>query len=94
MIPHMGLTDDDPVGREIRLGRTHAYRALLDAIPPLDEDLPTRKLKAIAGSVPGLGEFPPGCPFRNRCPRADDVCVTMPALVGDGHRAACWHPLT
>ena len=73
----------------------HPYtRALLDAIPPLDEDLPDRKLKAIAGSVPGLGEFPPGCPFRNRCPRADGACVVMPELDGTDHRAACWHPLT
>jgi peptide/nickel transport system ATP-binding protein len=80
----------------------HPYtRALLDAIPPLDEDLPTRKLKAIAGSVPGLGEFPPGCPFRNRCPRADDICATMPPLEAvrqaeaeRGHCAACWHPIT
>jgi peptide/nickel transport system ATP-binding protein len=72
----------------------HPYtRALLDAIPPLDEDLPSRKLAAIPGSVPGLGEFPPGCPFRNRCPRADDACATMPPLEGDGHRTACWHPL-
>jgi peptide/nickel transport system ATP-binding protein len=73
----------------------HPYtRALLDAIPPLDEEVSSRKLKAIAGSVPGLGHFPPGCPFHNRCPRADDVCVTMPALEGDDQRAACWHPLT
>jgi len=72
----------------------HPYtRALLDAIPPLDQDLPSRKLAAIPGSVPGLGEFPPGCPFRNRCPRADEVCATMPPLEGDGHLAACWHPL-
>ena len=72
----------------------HPYtRALLDAIPPLDEELPSRKLAAIPGSVPGLGQFPPGCPFRNRCPRATHVCETMPALEGDGHRAACWHPL-
>jgi peptide/nickel transport system ATP-binding protein len=72
----------------------HPYtRALLDAIPPLDEEVPDRKLKAIAGSVPGVGEFPPGCPFRNRCPRADEACVVMPALEGDGHRAACWHPI-
>jgi peptide/nickel transport system ATP-binding protein len=72
----------------------HPYtRALLDAIPPLDEDLPDRKLKAIAGSVPGLGEFPPGCPFRNRCPRADAQCEVMPGLEGADHRAACWHPL-
>jgi peptide/nickel transport system ATP-binding protein len=72
----------------------HPYtRALLDAIPPLDEELPTRKLAAIPGSVPGLGEFPPGCPFRNRCPRADQECVTMPPLAGDRHATACWHPL-
>jgi peptide/nickel transport system ATP-binding protein len=73
----------------------HPYtRALLDAIPPLEEDLPDRKLKAIAGSVPGLGEFPPGCPFWNRCPRADDICTMMPPLIGDQRRVACWHPLT
>jgi peptide/nickel transport system ATP-binding protein len=72
----------------------HPYtRALLDAIPPLDEDVPSRKLKAIAGSVPGLGEFPPGCPFRNRCPRADQVCVAMPPLEGAPQAVACWHPL-
>jgi peptide/nickel transport system ATP-binding protein len=69
----------------------HPYtRALLDAIPPLDEELPGRKLKAIAGSVPGLGEFPPGCPFRNRCPRADSACTVMPAFQAG---VACWHPL-
>jgi peptide/nickel transport system ATP-binding protein len=72
----------------------HPYtRALIDAIPPLDEELPGRKLKAISGSVPGAGEFPPGCPFRNRCPRADEVCASMPPLEGDGPRVACWHPL-
>ncbi len=72
----------------------HPYtQALLDAIPPLDEDLPSRKLKAIPGSVPGLGEFPPGCPFRNRCPRADAACSVMPALEGTDLRVACWHPL-
>jgi peptide/nickel transport system ATP-binding protein len=73
----------------------HPYtRALLDAIPPLDEEIPDRKLKAIAGAVPGLGEFPAGCPFRNRCPRADSVCEMEPDLAGTSHRAACWHPLT
>jgi peptide/nickel transport system ATP-binding protein len=69
----------------------HPYtRALLDAIPPLEEELPSRKLKAIPGSVPGLGEFPPGCPFRNRCPRADAQCAIMPPLE---EGVACWHPL-
>jgi oligopeptide/dipeptide ABC transporter ATP-binding protein len=69
----------------------HPYtRALLDTIPPLDYELVGRKLPAIPGSVPGLGQFPPGCPFRNRCPRADGRCAEMPSLV-DG--VACWHPL-
>jgi len=73
----------------------HPYtQALLDAIPSLDEDLPSRKLKAIPGSVPGLGEFPPGCPFRNRCPRSDAACSVMPPLDTSDQRVACWHPLT
>ncbi|GAC1321104.1 MAG: ABC transporter ATP-binding protein [Chloroflexota bacterium] len=72
----------------------HPYtRALLDAIPPLDADVFSRKLNAISGSVPAVGEFPPGCPFRNRCPRATDVCAGMPPLSGTDHRFACWHPL-
>lgn len=73
----------------------HPYtRALLDAIPPLDMELPDRHLRAIPGSVPGLGLFPPGCPFRNRCPNADERCVEMPLLTRNGdHLAACWHPV-
>ena len=70
----------------------HPYtRALLDAIPAWEGN--GRKLPTIPGSVPGLGQFPPGCPFRNRCPRADQVCEQMPPLEGDGQRVACWHPV-
>jgi peptide/nickel transport system ATP-binding protein len=73
----------------------HPYtRALLDAIPALEAEVPDRHLHAIPGSVPGLGQFPPGCPFRNRCPRADAVCASMPPLEGEDHRVACWHPLS
>lgn len=72
----------------------HPYtRALIDAIPPLEGTLTGRKLPAISGSVPGVGEFPAGCPFRNRCARATDVCSQMPDTVGNDHRFACWHPL-
>ncbi len=42
LIRRLGLKDDDPVGREVRLGRTHAYQALLDAIE--DDDTPAAKL--------------------------------------------------
>jgi peptide/nickel transport system ATP-binding protein len=72
----------------------HPYtKALLEAIPPVDEDLPGPHLPAIPGSVPGLEEWDAGCPFRPRCPRASERCATMPALEGDGRLAACWHPL-
>jgi len=50
LIRHMGLTDDDPVGREIRLGRTHAYRALLDAIKD-DDSLAGKLLRKEYGAV-------------------------------------------
>jgi peptide/nickel transport system ATP-binding protein len=88
-------------GRIVEAGETaevfgrprHPYTVgLMDAIPPLDEELPDRHLRAIPGSVPELGRFPTGCPFRTRCPRADAVCESMPPLEGDGHAAACWHP--
>jgi peptide/nickel transport system ATP-binding protein len=73
----------------------HPYtRALLDAIPPLDTELPDRHLRAIPGSVPGLGQFPPGCPFRSRCPNVDGRCIEMPPLAPAGDRlVACWHPV-
>jgi oligopeptide/dipeptide ABC transporter ATP-binding protein len=75
----------------------HPYTsALLEAIPRLDGDRTTRYLPAIPGTVPALGQFPPGCPFRNRCPWADRQCAVMPPLVdaeAAGHRVACWHPI-
>jgi peptide/nickel transport system ATP-binding protein len=75
----------------------HPYTsALLDVIPRLDGERTSRHLPAIPGLVPGLGQFPPGCPFRNRCPRADARCVAMPPLVDTDdvrHRVACWHPV-
>ena len=53
LIRHIGLTDDDPVGREIRLGRMHAYSALLDAIKD-DDTLAGRLLRKEYGAVVDL----------------------------------------
>ncbi|MES2186679.1 MAG: cation:proton antiporter [Pseudomonadota bacterium] len=74
LIQRLGLTDDDPVGREIRLGRTLAYRALLDAIKD-DETLAAKLLRKEYGAVIELNtsEEPdtpvdevPGGPLRRR----------------------------
>jgi len=59
------------------------------------EDVPRgHRLPSISGSVPAAGNFPPGCVFRNRCPRADERCSSMPVdrQVGAGH-VACWNPV-
>jgi CPA1 family monovalent cation:H+ antiporter len=74
LIRRMGLTDDDPVGREIRLGRTHAYSALLDAIKD-DDSLSGKLLRKEYGAVVELNSSQaqearldevPGGPLRRR----------------------------
>jgi len=74
LIRWMGLTDDDPVGREVRLGRTRAYQALLDAIKD-DETLAGKLLRKEYGAVIELNADPaqdtpldevPGGPLRRR----------------------------
>ena len=74
LIERLGLTDDDPVGREIRLGRTHAYQALLDAIKD-DDTLSGKLLRKEYGAVVELNtqhahDAPvnevPGGPLRRR----------------------------
>ena len=50
LIRRLRLTDDDPVGREIRLGRTQAYCALLEAIKD-DDTLAGKLLRKEYGAV-------------------------------------------
>lgn len=74
LIKRLGLTDDDPVGREVRLGRANAYGALLDAIKD-DETLPAKLLRKEYGAVVELNtsesreatiDEVPGGPLRRR----------------------------
>ena len=68
----------------------HPYtRALLDAIPRLDQPSPE---PALSGSM-RRNELPPGCPFAPRCSFALPTCAsTLQALVptASGHEVACW----
>jgi len=75
----------------------HPYtQALLSAVPVPD---PVRErqrrrivLRGEAQSAAALGA---GCRFEPRCPRATAECAAHePALEGDAHRVACWHPTT
>jgi len=69
----------------------HPYtQALIRAIPAPD---PARKTmrEAVSGDLPSPVNPPSGCVFRTRCPKAQEICATMPPRValGQGHWAAC-----
>lgn len=75
----------------------HPYtQALLASIPRLGER--ASRLKAIGGSVPSPGSYPPGCRFFPRCPTAKPECAERaPELVEaePGHWVRClyWRDL-
>ncbi|MGN9842054.1 ABC transporter ATP-binding protein [Nonomuraea sp. H19] len=83
------VVESGPI-REVFTRPRHRYtEGLLAAskLTPRGTRLPT-----IKGSVPPAGRFPDGCVFSNRCPHTTLECETAPALTGDGHAHACWHP--
>jgi oligopeptide/dipeptide ABC transporter ATP-binding protein len=59
----------------------HPYtRALMASVPKLGSD--ADRLSAIPGNVPRIGNFPPGCRFAPRCPRAKPECSNaVPELI-------------
>lgn len=70
----------------------HPYtKALLDSVPRRGETI-----RALAGRVPDLTNYPVGCPFADRCPHTMDVCLTtapkLSPVVGSvehGRTASC-----
>ena len=51
-------------------------------------------LAQIPGMTPALLNLPPGCAFRNRCPRAAAACTENPSLEAHGSRLVrCFYPM-
>ncbi|MDR1979697.1 MAG: ATP-binding cassette domain-containing protein [Synergistaceae bacterium] len=72
----------------------HPYtKALFSAAPIPDPDIAASMKRVILqGDVPTPINTPPECPFRSRCPNAEEICAaTRPELreVAPGHRCAC-----
>ena len=54
----------------------HPYtKGLMDSIPTLTKK--KKRLNAIPGNVPGILNFPPGCPFHPRCKHKMTICETV-----------------
>jgi oligopeptide transport system ATP-binding protein len=74
----------------------HPYtEALLSAIP-LPEKSTRRRQVVLRGDIPSSISPPAACRFHTRCRYATEICKTVePPLVdyGNGHLAACHHPL-
>ncbi len=73
----------------------HPYtRGLLDSVP--SNNVRGGRLAQIPGMTPSLLDLPPGCPFRERCPKAMPDCIVTPdvTLADGGDRTIrCHHPL-
>ena len=67
----------------------HPYtQGLLDSVPA--NNLGRARLRQIPGMTPSLARLPQGCSFRERCGRADAVCLSVPDM---NNNARCHHPL-
>ncbi len=89
------------LGRMMEIGESaavyekpsHPYtQALLSAIPDINPEIErTRGRILLNGDVPSPVNPPTGCRFRTRCPAAQSVCETEPAvkMLGGNHFATC-----
>ena len=88
------IVETAPVARLFAAPRHPYTQGLLHALPGLATR--ARRLPMIEGTVPEIRDYPPGCRFAPRCPRASEICTSVvPALMPDGNDAkvACHHPL-
>jgi peptide/nickel transport system ATP-binding protein len=85
------IVERAPVARLLEAPE-HPYTVgLLGSMPHLGA--PRRRLAAIPGTVPSLGDAFAGCRFSGRCPFADARChneAPRLAAIAAGHVSRCW----
>ena len=77
--------------RDVLQRPLHPYtKALIQSVPEIASEVD--RLTAIPGTVPLPGDFPDGCRFHPRCPKAQPGCSTqVPELarVANGRQVRC-----
>jgi peptide/nickel transport system ATP-binding protein len=97
VVMYAGVVMEEGPVRTVFHQPQHPYtRALLDAIPRLD-DPSNRRLNAIPGSLPRPGEVMAGCPFEPRCfvGNGREICRKvrpLPTAVSADVSVACHFP--
>ena len=82
VVMYGGQTMEQGTAKNVLNGPRNPYtKALLSSLPRLGMRKRgiERRLTEISDTVPTLGNFPPGCPFAPRCPRAEAICTDVPA---------------
>lgn len=95
-VMYAGRKVEEGTAESVLAGPAHPYTAaLLASRPRLDAPL-AGPLVTIPGLPPAAGDWPAGCAFASRCPRALEVCrqVDPPESIGPGGASvACHAPL-
>ncbi|TDE14290.1 ABC transporter ATP-binding protein [Jiangella asiatica] len=91
------IAETGPVESVIQQPRHRYTEALIAASPGRGERAGPaqhgRRFRVIEGTVPPLGSFPSGCPFRGRCGHEVPDCAMAPPKTGPGpHVFRCWNP--
>ncbi|MBU5428041.1 ABC transporter ATP-binding protein [Tissierella pigra] len=92
IVMYGGLIMEEGTVDDIFYKPMHPYtRGLLQSLPKKNTE-ERQRLIPIKGNPPDLAKIVSGCPFKERCPHAMDICNKEPEYYYDGenHRAMCW----
>jgi len=91
-VMYLGRIVELAKAKDLYANPRHPYtQALLSAAPVPDPKIEsTRQRIVLKGEVPSPDKSYPGCPFADRCPIAESVCVEkVPQLEGGQHLVSC-----